>query len=110
MTDESQGGRKGLRTVALLAGTGISVLHLHAARAAGAADTPANQNALEQVTVFGRKDAYKIDTSGLSKLAVPLLDVAQSINTVSQQEMQDRAVVDLNNAPKDTRWGVVLAT
>lgn len=88
--------------MALLAGTGIGVLQLHAAYAAeSAADAPpSGQNVLEQVTVFGQKDAYKIDTSGLSKLAVPLIDVAQSINTVSQQEMQDRAVADLNNALK----------
>src|SRR5258708_10784306 len=102
MTDEIPGGRKGLRSVAVLAGTGIGVLQLHGVYAAepAACAPPPSQNALEQVTVFGQKDAYKIDTSSLSKLAVPLIDVAQSINTISQQEMQDRAIIDLNQALK----------
>src|SRR5258707_2707217 len=102
MTDEIPGGRKGLRSVALLAGTGIGVLQLQGVYAAEpAADAPPpGQNAVEQVTVFGQKDAYKIDTSSLSKLAVPLIDVSQSINTISAQEMQDRAVMDLNQALK----------
>jgi catecholate siderophore receptor len=102
MSDEIPGGRKGLRSVALLAGTGIGVLQFHAAPAADSAAEapPSGQNVLEQVTVFGRKDAYRTDTSGLSKLAVPLIDVAQSINTISQQELQDRAVIDLNQALK----------
>ena len=41
-----------------------------------------------------------MDASSLSKLAVPMIDVAQSINTISAQEMQDRAVVDMNQALK----------
>ena len=49
---------------------------------------------------FGQKDAYKLNKSGLPKLAVPLIDVPQSINTISAQEMQDRAVMDLNQALK----------
>ena len=101
MTDEASSGRKGLRTVALLAGTGIGVLQLNGVYAAeSAADVPANRDELEQVTVFGQKDDYKLDKSGLTKLAVPLIDVAQSINTISAQEMQDRAVMDLNQALK----------
>ncbi len=101
MTDETPRASNSLRTVALLAGTGIGVLQLNGVYAAEpAAETPANQNALEQVTVFGQKDAYKMDASSLSKLAVPLIDVAQSINTISAQEMQDRAVVDMNQALK----------
>ena len=99
MTDETSNGRSNLRTVALLAGTGIGVLHLNGVYAAeSAADTPPNRDALEQVTVFGQKDAYKLDTSSLSKLAVPLIDIPQSVNTISAQEMQDRAVMDLNQA------------
>src|SRR5260221_9608649 len=99
MADETQRGSSSLRTVALLAGTGIGVLQLNGVYAAeSAADAPPNRDALEQVTVFGQKDAYKLDTSGLLKLAVPLIDVPQSINTVSAQEMQDRAVTDLNTA------------
>jgi catecholate siderophore receptor len=101
MTDETPRSSNGLRTVALLAGTGIGVLQLNGVHAAEpAAETPAKQNALEQVTVFGQKDAYKMDASSLSKLAIPLIDVAQSINTISAQEMQDRAVVDMNQALK----------
>src|SRR5712672_2572948 len=101
MTDETPRVSNSLRTVALLAGTGIGVLQLNGVHAAeSAAETPAKQNALEQVTVFGQKDAYKMDASSLSKLAVPLIDVAQSINTISAQEMQDRAVVDMNQALK----------
>jgi catecholate siderophore receptor len=101
MTDETPRASNGLRTVALLAGTGIGVLQLNGVYAAeSAAETPAKQNALEQVTVFGQKDAYKMDASSLSKLAIPLIDVAQSINTISAQEMQDRAVVDMNQALK----------
>ncbi len=101
MTDDSSSGRSGLRTVALLAGTGIGVLHLNGAYAAeSAADAAANQNALEQVTVFGQRDSYKINTSSLTKLAVPLLDVAQSIDTISAQQMQDRGVMDMNQALK----------
>src|SRR5258708_39070353 len=100
MTDEIPGGRKGLSSVALLAGTGIGVLQLHGVYAAEpAADAPPpSQNGLEQGTVFGQKDAYKIDTSSLSKLAGPLIDVAQPINTISQHDMQDRAIIDLNQA------------
>src|SRR3982074_1093346 len=64
------------------------------------AAAPPNRDGLEQVTVFGRKDAYKLDKSGLPKLAVPLIDVPQSINTISAQEMQDRAVMALNRALK----------
>jgi catecholate siderophore receptor len=101
MTDETSRASNNLRTVALLAGTGIGVLQLNGVYAAEpAAETPAKPNALEQVTVFGQKDAYKMDASSLSKLAVPLIDVAQSINTISAQEMQDRAVVDMNQALK----------
>jgi hypothetical protein len=60
MTDETPSGRSGLRTVALLAGTGIGVLQLNGVYAAeSAADAPANRDALEQVTVFGQKDAHR---------------------------------------------------
>ncbi|HXI47897.1 MAG TPA: TonB-dependent siderophore receptor [Steroidobacteraceae bacterium] len=102
MTDETR-RNSSLRTVALLAGTGIGVLQLNAVYAAeseSAADAPPNRDALEQVTVFGQKDDYKLDKSGLTKLGVPLIDVAQSIDTISAQEMQDRAVMDLNQALK----------
>ena len=89
MPDDTPRG-SGLHAVALLAGTGIGVLPVNPAHGAeSAANTPANRDALEQLTVFGQKDAYTLSTSGLLKLAVPLIDVAQSINTVSAQEIQE---------------------
>jgi catecholate siderophore receptor len=102
MHDETSGNSRGLRTVALLAGTGIGVLHIAGTYAAEsvANASPTNKDSLEQVTVLGQKDAYKLDTSGLLKLALPLIDVPQSINTISAQELQDRGVADLNNALK----------
>jgi len=105
MTDETPRGNRGLRTVALLAGTGIGVLQLNGVYAAESAANAPDRDALEQVYVFGQKDAYKLDTSGLLKLAVPLIDVPQSINTISAQEMQDRAVMDLNTALHTVTWG-----
>ncbi|MEP6546137.1 MAG: TonB-dependent siderophore receptor [Gammaproteobacteria bacterium] len=102
MTDETAGASCGLRAVALLAGTGIGVLHLGGVYAAESATeaSPADRDALEQLYVFGQRDAYKLDTSSLLRLAVPLIDVPQSINVISAQEMQDRAVMDLNQALK----------
>lgn len=102
MTDQNDrkpiGGRY-LRAAALLAGSGIGVTHFNAAYAdEAAAAGPESGSALEQVLVFGQKDAYKIDTSSLSKLAVPSIEVAQSINSISEQELQDRAVTDFNQA------------
>ncbi|MEP6885042.1 MAG: TonB-dependent siderophore receptor [Gammaproteobacteria bacterium] len=100
--DETASASGGLRAVALLAGTGIGVLHfsgLYAAESAPVAP-PVDRDALQQLYVFGQKDAYKLDTSRLLKLAVPLMDVPQSINTISAQELQDRAVADLNQALK----------
>ncbi len=99
MTDEAQRGSNSVRAVTLLAGTGIGVLQLNGVFAAEpAADATPNRDALEEVYVFGRRDAYKLDTSSLLKLPLPLIDIPQSINTVSAQEMQDRAVMDLNTA------------
>ncbi len=100
MTDETRGGAACLRT-ALLAGTGIGMLHVGGvyAEEAAAEAPPANRGALEEVYVFGRKDAYKPDTSSnLPKLTVPIIDVPQSIDTISGQELQDRAVTDFNQA------------
>jgi catecholate siderophore receptor len=97
MTDDTSRAASGLRTIALLAGTGIGVLHLNAGYAAET-DASSSHGTLDQVTVFGQKDAYTLDASGLLRLGVPLLDVPQSVNTISAQEMQDRAVMDLNTA------------
>jgi catecholate siderophore receptor len=102
MTDETRGGNGRFRTAALLAGTGIGMLHFNGACADdSAADPPApNKGALEEVYVFGQKDAYQQDTSTLGKLTSPIIDVPQSINTISEQELQDRAVTDFNEALK----------
>jgi len=94
MADES-GGSLRLRT-ALLAGTGIGMLHAPAVHAQNAA-TPADPN---QVIVFGQRDAYKLDVSSLPKLTTPLLEAPQSIATISEQILQDRAVNDFNQALK----------
>ena len=94
MIEDRQRGGSALRAVALLAGTGIGVLQIkggYAAETTG--DTPDSRGRLDQVTVFGQRDAYTLDASGLLKLAAPLIDVPQSINTVSALEMQDRAVM-----------------
>jgi catecholate siderophore receptor len=99
MADDTRGGNGRFRSAALLAGTGISVLHLHGAYADdSAADAPPNKGNLEEVYVFGQKDAYKQDTSSVPKLTAPIIDTPQSINTISAQELQDRAVTDLNQA------------
>ena len=101
MTDDTRGGNGRLRRAALLAGTGIGMLHVHGAYADdSSADAPPNHGNLEEVLIFGQKDAYTKDTSTLPKLAVPVIDVAQSIDIISEQELQDRAVTDLNQALK----------
>src|SRR6185437_9696649 len=94
MTDEAHGSNGRFRTAALLAGTGIGMLHFNGAYADESAGP------LQEVYVFGRKDAYELDTSSLGKLAQPIIDVPRSINTISEQELQDRAVTDLNEALK----------
>jgi len=99
MTDDPRGDTGCFRTAALLAGTGIGMLHLQGAYAGdSAADAPSNKGNLEEVYVFGQKDAYKQDTSTLPKLTAPIIDTPQSINTISEQELQDHAITDLNAA------------
>ena len=97
MTEEGKPNR--VRRVALLAGTGIGVLQLSGwAVAEPTTDTPLSRDTLDPVTVFGQRNAYTLDSSTLPKLTGPLIDVPQSINTISAQELQDRAVMDLNTA------------
>jgi len=45
-----------------------------------------------------RKPDYKIDLPSLPKFTVPLVDIPQSINTISSQELKDRAVANFNDA------------
>src|SRR5690349_13242305 len=101
MTDEMRGNGR-FRTAALLAGTGIGMLHFNGAYAddSTADAPPPNKGTLEEVYIFGQKDAYEQDTSSLGKLTAPIVDVPQSINTISEQELQDRAVTDFNEALK----------
>lgn len=99
MTDETRGGNARLRSV-LLAGTGIGMLGVSTVYAedSTASPPPSRDSGLEEVYVFGSKDAYKVDTSTLGKLTTPLLDVPQSIDAISEQELRDRGVMDLNQA------------
>ena len=98
MIDETRGSRRYLRKV-LLAGTGIGVLHAAGVYADDpATGTPANRNPQDVIYVFGRRDSYKVDASSVQKLTVPIIDVPQSIDTISGQVLQDRAVSNLNDA------------
>ena len=98
MTAENRGGNGRFRSV-LLAGTGLGMLQAHSAYADDQkTDTSANRGSVQEVYVLGDKDAYKVNTSSLSKLTTPIEDTPQSIATVTEQVMQDRAVTDLNQA------------
>lgn len=93
MTDNRRPARQHLAK-ALLAGTGLGVLQAGGAHAQESAPGPNRP----EVNVFGERDAYKIDESSLPKLTAPIIDLPQSIDTVSQQVLQDRAVTDFNAA------------
>src|SRR5579871_5659881 len=87
----------GLSRVRLMASVGVGALcaiplsiFLAPAAEAQAAKT-------EQVEVIGNPD-YKIDTPNLAKITTPLVDTPQSINEISQQEMEDRGVANFNDA------------
>lgn len=98
MTTENRGGSGCFRSV-LLAGTGIGMLQIPGAYAEDSTtDSPPNRGALEEVYVFGQRDAYKVDSSSLPKLTVPIIEAPQSIDTITEQVLQDRAVTDLNQA------------
>jgi len=98
MTAEWRGGGGCFRSV-LLAGTGIGMLQVTGAHAEDATSgPPGNRGALQEVHIFGQRDAYKIDASSLPKLTVPIIEVPQSIDTVTGQVLQDRAVTDFNQA------------
>jgi catecholate siderophore receptor len=98
MSAENRGGNGRFRSV-LLAGTGLGILQAHSAYADDQkADAATTRGSVEEVYVLGEKDAYKVDASSLSKLTTPIADTPQSIATVTQQVMQDRAVNDLNAA------------
>jgi catecholate siderophore receptor len=94
MTFDKRGSRR--FGPVLLAGAGLGIL-----QAPGIHAQEARTASSDDVYVFGTRDAYKNDTSSLGKLAVPLIDVPQSVDTVSEQVMQDRAISDLNAALKN---------
>jgi catecholate siderophore receptor len=52
----------------------------------------------EQVVITGAKEDYKVDEPSLPKLLVPLIDVPQTIDTISEQELKDRAITTFNDA------------
>src|SRR5581483_3120251 len=80
---------------ALLAGSGIALL----APVVALAQTSDGGQRHEQIIVEGQRSPdYKVADPSVGKLTEPLLDTPQSITTVSQQLMQDRAVSNLNDA------------
>jgi catecholate siderophore receptor len=77
---------------ALLAGSSLALL-----QPAHAQDDPYRH--AEHIIVEGeRSPDYNVLTPSLSKLTEPLVDTPQSIDTVSEQLMQDRAITNLNDA------------
>ena len=86
-------GFSGSLRVSLLAGS--SLLFVPPVQA----QTGDNQPKHEQVIVEGQRlPDYNVATPSLSKLTEPLVDTPQSIDTVSQKLMQDRAISNLNDA------------
>src|SRR5580698_1586723 len=98
MGGENRGANGRFRSV-LLAGTGLGILQAHSAFADDQkTDAAAERGSVQEVYVLGEKDAYRADISSLSKLTTPIQDTPQSIDVVTEQVMQDRAVTDLNEA------------
>ncbi len=98
MAAENRASNRLFRSI-LLTGTGLGMLQAHSAYADDAnTGSSADHGAVPEIYVLGRKDAYKTDTTSVSKLTTPVLDTPQSIATITQQVMQDRAVSDLNQA------------
>ncbi len=98
MAAGNRGNNPRFRSV-LLAGTGLGILQSHSAYAQDPkSEAPVDRSTVQEVSVLGQKDAYKVNTSSLSKLTAPILDTPQSVDTITQQVMQDRAITDLNQA------------
>src|SRR4051812_41684247 len=73
-------------------------LVISSAPAAAGESVPA-RNQPEQVIIQGmRPDDYKIEVPNLAKFTEPLIDIPQSIQIISDQVLQDRAVTNLNDA------------
>ncbi len=83
---------RGLRAAAL-AGSSLVILQSTIAQAQEA------NRPIEHIIVTGeRSPDYKVADPSISKLTETLVDTPQSITTVSEQLMQDRAVTNLNDA------------
>lgn len=77
--------------VSLLAGSSLGLLSV---LPAGAQTT-----ATERVLIEGQRPAdYNVPAPSLPKLTEPLVDTPQSIDTISEQLLKDRAVTNLNDA------------
>ena len=86
-------------TSRLLAGSALSLV---CAAPLTAGENPSANSQPEQVIIQGqRPEDYKIDTPALSKLTGPLIDTPQSIEIISDAELKDRAVTNLNDALRD---------
>ena len=80
----------------LLAGSAISLVIVTPVLAQSNAVASA---AGEQVLIQAPAPSdYKVDLPMLDKLTEPLVNTPQSIDTISQQELQDRAATNLNDA------------
>lgn len=81
--------------VALLTGCSLAILQPIAARS----QPSETERRPESIIVEGQRSPdYKVSEPSLGKLTEPLVDTPQSITTVSQQLMADRAVTNLNDA------------
>ena len=80
----------------MLAGTALSVAW---ATFAFADHAPTSRSPEEQVLIQAPAPSdYKADMPTLDILTEPLVNTPQSIDTISQQELQDRAATNLNDA------------
>jgi catecholate siderophore receptor len=81
----------------LLASSGLASLYVSQAAAQEVAQN--NPQQTERVLIEGqRPEDYRVAAPSLPKLTEPLVDTPQSIDTISQQLLQDRAVTNLNDA------------
>ncbi len=80
---------------ALFAGSSIALLQPFAAKA----QTSDSQARPEHIIVEGeREQDYNVPVPSLSKLTEPLVDTPQSVDTISQALLKDRAITNLNDA------------
>jgi catecholate siderophore receptor len=83
--------------LSLLAGSGLALLYTpHAAAQAVAQNNPQQT---ERVLIEGqRPEDYAVQAPSVPKLTELLVDTPQSIDTISEQLLKDRAVTNLNDA------------